>query len=94
MQAIVKSDVFFFITTVAVIIVTVLLAMVLVRFFQVLGNVKSISEKANEEVENIKGDFQKVRNHVQDHGLRLVDIINFFKGFTKSKTAKEKKSDK
>lgn len=92
MEAIMKSEIFFFVTTVAVIIITVLLAFVLVRFFLVLGDVRTISRLAKDEVERIKADIETFRTNMHTDGLRLVHIINFFKGLKGSKKSRMNKS--
>ncbi len=92
MEAVMKSEIFFFVTTIAVIVITVLLAFVLVRFFLVLGDVRNISRAAKDEVDRIKADIQTFRTNMQTDGLRLVHIINFFKGLKSSKKSRINKS--
>lgn len=83
MEAVMKSEIFFFVATIAVVVITVVIVIVAVRFFKVLGIVKVISLSAKEEVEKIKGNVDQLREHFKTEGLRLVDIVNFFQGSKK-----------
>lgn len=64
MSDILKSDIFFVVTTVAVVAVTVLLIIVLARLLGILKNVKKVSKLAGDGADAIREDLGAVRREV------------------------------
>lgn len=61
METILKSDVFFFITSIAVVIIVIILVPILFQLYKVLRSVRHISEEVEEEVVNTRGSLAQVR---------------------------------
>lgn len=70
-----KMDIFFFITTVVVIVIGLLSAFVLYRIWKILGHVEDISKEVSEESVLIRRDISEVRSSVKS-GLSIVAIGN------------------
>ncbi len=103
MTEIARSDLFFFITTFAVVILTILLIIILIYAVNILRDIKRISRLANEEAKEIKQDIDSARKEIKESasqvkgfvqavatntGLRLA--ANFLKKFLQTKDSNKK----
>lgn len=68
MADVAKSDVFFFITSMAVIILTIIIAVLLVYVFLIVRNVKSVVEKVKEESDLLLDDIKDLRVKLKSDG--------------------------
>lgn len=78
MNDFIKMDIFFFITSVAVVLFTLLGAFVLWRVARVLKNIEHISEQVSLESDNIRGDLAEVRADIRRGKGKLKSLFNFF----------------
>ena len=88
MDAFLKMDIFFFITTVAVIVITILVTGILWRLSRILKQFEHISEQVALEGDKIRLDLADVRADIRRGKGRLKSIFDFF-----SKTAKRASKD-
>lgn len=87
MNSIVKSDVFFFISSISVIVLTVLILALIIYFFRIARDLKSLVSKVKEEGEEIIKDVKITRLKFEEKGNKFADIIgNFFKKKSGRKT--------
>lgn len=93
MATLVKADIFFFITSVAVVAVTVLAVLILLYILKIVRTVKDISETVKEETGSLAGDFSRLRRKVKSEGLRWEHLISFF-GFRDVGRKHDKRSSK
>ena len=91
MDTLIKSEIFFFITSIAVVILTILLGMAAVYLIRILRNVDDISKKAKDEAALIKEDVADLRQNIRDEGIKVKSFVNFFK---KIKGRRPKKGEK
>lgn len=61
MESVLKSDVFFFITSLSVIVLTIGLVVILVYVIRILRNVDDVSETIKEESVHIREDLHEMR---------------------------------
>jgi predicted Holliday junction resolvase-like endonuclease len=92
MNSLLKSDIFFFITSVAVVLLTVLLCILVFYLIKVSKDIKYISQKAKSEADNVLNDISELREGVKQQGQNLKNILNFFSQ-SKAKTKKSKEQD-
>ncbi len=90
MNDILHSNIFFFITSVAVIIVTVMFAIVLWYVIVILKEIKKITTKVSKASEGLERDFEYIRSELRSGSSRVSSILttagNFFLGgFLKSR---------
>ena len=83
MEEFYKQDVFFVITTAAVIVMTVVLAVALIYIIKILRDVKYISKKAKTEADIISGELSDLRQNVREHGAKLKHFASFFSNIYK-----------
>lgn len=88
METIMKSEIFFFITSIAVVILTILIGIVAAYLIRILRNVDDISAKAKEEAALIKEDVADLRQNIRDEGIKVKSFVSFF---NKLKGRKNKK---
>jgi len=60
-----KMDIFFVVTTVAVVVITGLVSLVLVRAYRILGQVNEVSQIVQEEAREVKKDFERLRTRIK-----------------------------
>ena len=89
MNSLIKSDVFFFITSIAVVVLTILLCVLIFYLIKVSKDIKYISQKAKSEADNVVKDIQNLRDGVKQQGQNLKNLLNFF-GRNKNSTKKNK----
>jgi hypothetical protein len=90
MESILKSDVFFFVTTICVFIVTALVVMILVEVLRMAKNIRHITDRLKGEVHNLATDFAAFRVILQDNQFGFKPIFDGIKktvsSFSKSKS--------
>ena len=91
MNSLLKSDVFFFITSIAVVIIAILLAVLIVYLIKVSRDIKYISQRAKTEADNIIDDVSKLRTNLKEQGGKIKDLAGFFSRFYKPKKTKSRK---
>lgn len=78
METIMKSEIFFFITAIAVVILTILIGIIAAYLIRILKNVDDISKKAKDEAALIKEDVADLRQNIRDEGIRVKSFVSFF----------------
>ncbi|MES2409378.1 MAG: hypothetical protein V4509_03700 [Patescibacteria group bacterium] len=88
MENIAKSDMFFFVTTIAVIIVTLVLVVALAYVIRIASDIKYIAGKAKQETDEIVDDIKNARETLKSKGKAIATILSslwFLKNKRKSK---------
>ncbi len=82
---ILKSDIFFFVTTISVIIITLGLAIGLIYLIKILHTIKRISQRAEDTANLVADDIVELRNTIKDEGFSPKRILSFFKKKTRKR---------
>lgn len=69
MNQLVHADIFFFITSIAVVLITIVAVIFLVYAIKILQEVRALVKFLHEEAEKISGDLADVRAKLQAGGL-------------------------
>jgi len=85
-DTLIKADVFFFITSVAVIVIALLFVVGLLYLIRILRIIKKISQHAEKTADLVAHDIVELRNDIKQNGISPKRILNFFS--RKSKTKK------
>lgn len=80
-----KMDIFFFITSVAVVLLTVLLAVLVIYIIKISNDIKYISGKAKNEADFIAQDLSELRQNIKDKGAKMKFFYNFFSNLKNKK---------
>jgi hypothetical protein len=89
MESILKSDIFFFITSISVVIITLVLLIAGFYFIKILRNFYKISNLLKNYAEDADGQLREVGEHIRNSRL-----FTFFFGKEKVKKEKERSSKK
>lgn len=93
MNTLIKADVFFFITAIAVVILTVLITVLCAYLISIFKDIKYISQKAKTEAELISEDLSQLRQNVRDDGAKLKYFLNFFQNLKRKSAKHGRKSE-
>lgn len=88
MDDLLKMDIFFFTTTVAVVLITLLGTVVLWRIARVLKNVEHISEQVALESDAVRLDLAEMRSEIRRGKGKLKSLFGFF-GKTVKRASKD-----
>lgn len=78
MDLILQTNIFFYITSVAVILVTLLLVLVIFYVIAILRNIRDISDAAKKGTEILSNDLIEFRRNIKKDGVKTRHFINFF----------------
>ncbi len=86
MEQIAKSDIFFFVTTIAVIAIAIALVIALIYIIEILRDIREVSGKARQESEEIIKEIGSLRQKVKDKSESFVaGLLTFISKVFKSK---------
>ena len=91
MNNLIKSDVFFFITSIAVVVIAILLTILIVYLIKVSKDIRYISQKAKTEADNIIDDVSQLRTNLKQEGSKIKDLAGIFARFYNPKKTKSRK---
>lgn len=86
METLAKADIFFFITTIVVIVISITFAVALVYVIRILRRVDEMSERVKKESDAVLEDVASFRQNLKEEGLNFSRVVSFF-------TKKNKKKD-
>ncbi len=90
MENLVKADIFFFITSVAVFVSIIGMGIIMFYIIRILKDMKHISKKVSEEGDNIIGDVEYLREAAKSEGMKIKNIAGFFISLFTRRRKKEK----
>jgi len=75
MQNLIQSDIFFFITSIAVVIVTISILVMLWYIIRILKNIKDVSEIVKRETVFFSGDLSGIRKKIKKLFDSLINLV-------------------
>jgi Na+-transporting methylmalonyl-CoA/oxaloacetate decarboxylase gamma subunit len=90
MEGVLKSDIFFFVTTITIVIVALLFVCVLIYAIRIMSDVKYISSKVKAESIEFLQDAREMRENIKEKGTSILGIISLL--FNKKKKEPRKKT--
>lgn len=79
MENLPKSDTFFFITSIAVIIVAIMLVVLIAYLIRLSRDIKHITETAKEETDALAEDIDELRLKAKKEGFKWTSILGSLK---------------
>lgn len=79
MAELMKADIFFFITTIAVIVLTVAAVVFIIYLIGIMRNVRDISEILKDQSKQISNDVTDLRQAIRSEGMKLKHFTDFMK---------------
>ncbi|MFT5849333.1 MAG: hypothetical protein ACI9H6_000138 [Patiriisocius sp.] len=96
MNEILQANVFFFITSISVVLFTLLLCVAVYQAIRILKSIRRIVDRIDEGSEMIADDMENLRTFVVEGSL-VSQLVGFFLGnraaFTRTKKRKSKKTE-
>lgn len=86
-----KMDIFFAVTTVAVIAVALVAVFVGWRLARLIGAIHRLSEEAVDEAKALRADIGDVRDSVRREGFKLRHIFGLASGFGRRVASRERR---
>lgn len=80
-----KMDIFFVITSAAVVLLGILLAVLIIYIIKISRDIKYISQRAKSEADLISQDLSELRQNIKDKGAKLKFFASFFNNLGKKK---------
>ncbi len=80
MDTLIHADVFFFISSISVIVIAIVVVVVGVYVVTVLRDAKYISKKLRNAADELEEDFENLRKEVTGEGRKAKYLIDFFLG--------------
>ena len=94
MNTLIHADIFFFVTTVVVIIVGIALTIALIYLAIVLSDIKEITKQVKEEAILFREDVGQLRGDIKKEGFRVERFMMFLKTLFKKTDTRSKKEVK
>ncbi|MGD1003644.1 MAG: hypothetical protein ABR884_03675 [Minisyncoccia bacterium] len=94
MDTLIHADIFFFVTTVAVIVVGIAFTIALIYLANVLSDIKEITKQVKEETILFREDMRDLRSDVKHEGFRVERFVIFIKNLFKKTNTRSKKEVK
>lgn len=91
MSEVLQANVFFIITSISVIILTVLLSIVLIKVIRILGILREISKRFKKGSEALSDDIKTVRSFIVDD--LIGGILRAFAGSSEKRTKRRIKKE-
>lgn len=79
METLFQADIFFFITAVATVALSILVGIAVVYLIRILRNVRDISDTAKKEADLLAKDVDDLRGDLRSRGRRLSRLFSFAK---------------
>jgi len=90
-ESFIHADIFFFISTIALVLISIGIVVVLVYVIKILRNVGEISDKIKTESGEIVADLKKLRASLRDEGVKWKHVTDLIRTFFMRKSKKAKK---
>lgn len=93
MDTLIKADIFFFITSVAVVVLLICGIAIFFYLFRIVRNIAEMSDRVKREIEETADDFSALRSRVKEGGLSAMHWLDFLKKYV-SRGAKKNRTTK
>ncbi len=97
-QSFIHADIFFFVATIALALISLGIVIAFVYAIGILRNVRDMTDRARQEWDEIVSDSRKFRGALRDEGMKwkhVVDLVrNFFVRTKLTKHASKQKSER
>jgi uncharacterized protein YoxC len=79
METLIHADIFFFVSTIALILISLGVIIAIIYVIKILHNIFHVSEKVKEGSDEILSDIHTLRADVKSQGFRIQYVIGFIK---------------
>ena len=90
-NTLIHADIFFFVTTIVVVLVGLALVIALIYLIQILRRIRDVARQLHEEAVLIRSDIKDLRSAVRHDGINIQSAFSFLKKFITKRTTKKSK---
>ena len=90
-ESLIHADIFFFISTIALVLISIGVIIASVYVIKILKNVKEVTDKINAESTELVSDLKKLRANLRDEGVKWKHVADLARNFFVRKGKKVKK---
>ena len=90
MNTLIHADLFFFVTTIVVVVVGIAFTIALVYLAKVLSDIKAVTQQVKEETILFREDIKELRSDIKKEGFRAERLFMFFRNFFKKAKTRSK----
>jgi hypothetical protein len=94
MNTLIQADIFFFITSVVVILGGILVITALIFIVLILKDFRAVSLKIRQGAAVLAEDVSAARDHIKEKGASILSTMDFFKEMTKKPKGRHRSTDK
>ncbi|MBX4209329.1 hypothetical protein KW799_01350 [Candidatus Parcubacteria bacterium] len=80
-ESLIHADIFFFISSIALVLVTIGIVIAFIYAIGILKNVRDITEKGKAEWSEIVADSKKLRSAIRDEGVKWKHVVDLARNF-------------
>ncbi len=91
MESLIHADIFFFISTIALVVLSIGVLIVIIYLIRILHNVREVSQRVREEGDEIVGDIRSFRMALREEGLKWKIVVGLIRGFFTAPLTSRKK---
>lgn len=91
-ESLIHADIFFFISTIALVLISIGIVVALVYVIRILRNVGEVTDKIKVESGEIVSDLKKLRANLRDEGIKWKHVAELARLFFMRKAKKVKKA--
>ncbi len=91
-ESLIHADIFFFISTIALVLISIGIVIALFYVIRILRNVREVSEKIKTESGEIVSDLRKLRANLRDEGVKWKHVVDLVRTFFMRKAKRAKKA--
>ncbi|OGC88438.1 hypothetical protein A2419_01695 [Candidatus Adlerbacteria bacterium RIFOXYC1_FULL_48_26] len=88
MNDLLHANIFFFITSVATVLIAMLVSVVLFYIARIMRDISGIVRKINSVSDDLEQDFQDLRREIKNEGTKVRTIVDVALGFFLSRVQK------
>lgn len=92
MDTLMHADIFFFVTTIAVVLVAIVFTIALIYLIVILKRVRDIAEQVREETILFREDVHQLRDQVKRTGFQAKAFFSLFQNLFSRKKSKRSKA--
>jgi len=93
-NSLIQANIFFFLTSISVVLLTLLIIAVLMYMMLILRDFRGVSHKVKEEADLIAMDIDEARAHLKREGSDMKNTYDYFKHLILGKKAVQHKKKK
>jgi ABC-type bacteriocin/lantibiotic exporter with double-glycine peptidase domain len=94
MDTLIHADIFFFISTIALVFISLGLVIAIIYLIKILRDVSEVSHKVKEESIEIIDNVKTLRTDIKREGFRFASLLSFFTAMFKKRRRSKKEKEK